>query len=439
MNAMKSWIAYAEDSHFPLQNLPFCSFIAGDDHPLPQVGVRIGDIIVSFQSLLQLGLIDRALVLDPELPAEIPWLLSQMYSEAVSEQLDLQMLPIEPSHFLALRRAVQALLQEDNPELRDHPEKAQALYPVEDVDLLLPLMPSSFVDFYSGINHASNVGKMFRPDQPPLLPNYRHLPVGYNGRASSVVVSGQDIVRPRGQQKIGDDVVFAPTRELDFELEMGFFVAQDSEMGEPIPIERCEDHILGMVIVNDWSARDVQRWEYQPLGPFLSKSFATSISPYIVPLEALEPFRIDGLPQDPEPLPHLRHPNGGKPHYDIQLEVALQTPDMSRPQVICRSNTKHLYWSMMQQLAHQTSNGTPVLAGDLYASGTISGETEDSFGSMLELCWKGTKPLTMEETGETRSWVEDGDTVIMTAYAQGDGYRIGFGEVRATVLPAPGE
>jgi fumarylacetoacetase len=293
---------------------------------------------------------------------------------------------------------------------------------------------NAFVDFYSGINHASNVGKMFRPDQPPLLPNYRHLPVGYNGRASSVIVSGEPIHRPKGQTKAADSEMptFGPTKELDFELEMGFFTGKGSQMGEPIPIAECEDHIFGLVIVNDWSARDVQRWEYQPLGPFLAKSFGTSISPYVVTLDALEPWRIEGPKQDPPVLPHLQNP--GPSHFDIQLEVSIQSEKMTKPQVICRSNTKYLYWSFIQQLAHQSSNGTPIEAADLYASGTISGEAEDSFGSMLELCWKGTKPITLTETGETRTFIEDGDIVTMTAWCQGDGYRVGFGEVSAKVV-----
>lgn len=329
----------------------------------------------------------------------------------------------------AIRRGLFELLRDGNLAAAGH---AELLTPLERVQRLAAFPIAAFVDFYSGINHATNVGKMFRPDQPPLLANYRHLPVGYNGRASSVVVSGTPIKRPSGQQKIGDEIVFGPTKELDFELEMGFFTSKGNEMGRPIPIEKCEEHILGLVLVNDWSARDMQRWEYQPLGPFLAKSFATSISPWIVTLDALEPFRIEGREQDPPPLPHLRNP--GLAHYDIQLEVSLQTQKMTKPQVISRTNTKELYWSFVQQLAHQTSNGTPTQPGDLYASGTISGTEPDSYGSMLELCWKGTKPLLLEETGETRTWLEDGDTVIMTAWCQGVGYRVGFGECRGTVL-----
>jgi fumarylacetoacetase len=277
---------------------------------------------------------------------------------------------------------------------------------------------------------------MFRPDQPPLLPNYRWVPIGYNGRASSVVASGTPILRPKGQRKPPDaDVpVFGPSASLDFELEMGFYLAEGTQIGKRITCAAAEDHMLGLVIVNDWSARDFQAWEYQPLGPFLSKSFATTVSPWIVTLDALEPFRIEGMRQDPEPLPHLR--THGKPHFDIELEVWLQSAKMKSPQLVCRSNMKHLYWSMSQQLAHLTSNGTPVEFGDLYASGTISGEDDGSYGSMLELTWRGAKPLTLQETGETRAFLEDGDTVVMRAFAQGDGYRVGFGECRGTILPA---
>lgn len=384
----KSWVEVPPDSHFPIQNLPFCSF---DHRGEDGWGTRIGEFIFDIGKIRT----DQAWAPFPDF---------QRFRALAFDAL----LEGAPGHY------------------------SQLLYPLEECEVTIPMSPEGFVDFYSGINHATNVGKMFRPDQPPLLANYHHLPVGYNGRASSVVVSGTRIKRPSGQQKIGDDVVFGPTKELDFELEMGFFTSWGNEMGEPIPIAECEEHILGLVLVNDWSARDMQRWEYVPLGPFLAKSFATSISPWIVTLDALEPFRIQGPEQDPPPLPHLRNP--GPAHYDIQLEVSLQTQKMTKPQVITRTSTKELYWSFTQQLAHQTSNGTPTQPGDLYASGTISGTEPGTFGSMLELCWKGTQPLLMEETGETRTWLEDGDTVIMTGWCQGDGYRVGFGECRGTIV-----
>ncbi|MFZ4507303.1 MAG: fumarylacetoacetase [Fimbriimonas sp.] len=308
---------------------------------------------------------------------------------------------------------------------------AEFARPAEGVRMLLPARPKAFVDFYSGIHHASNVGRMFRPDQPPLLPNYRHIPVGYNGRASSVFPTEQAIYRPSGQTRVGEQPpTFGPTKELDFELELGFYLAQETQPGEVIPVEEAEQAIAGLVIVNDWSARDFQRFEYQPLGPFLAKSFATSVSPWLVSLDALEPFRLAGMEQDPEPLPHLR----GSTAFDIQLEVTLQTAQMTQPQVICSSNAKHLYWSFAQQIAHQSSNGTPLEPGDLYATGTISGTEEGTYGSMLELTWRGSMPLVMEETGERRAFLQAGDEVVLRAWAGEGEAQVSLGDVRTKVL-----
>ena len=299
--------------------------------------------------------------------------------------------------------------------------------------MMVPVEIPCFVDFYSGIHHAENVGRMFRPDMPPLLPNYRHLPVGYNGRASSVVASGTPIRRPKGQVKPADSdsPVFQPTSELDFELELGVFIGEGNDLGDPIDIDQVDRHVLGFVLVNDWSARDVQRWEYQPLGPFLAKSFATSISPWIVSLDALEPFRKPGPAQEPEPLPHLKQ--SASNHFDIRLEVSLQVGN-NPPQPISRTNAQELYWSYAQQIAHLASNGTNTEPGDLYASGTISGAEPGSFGSLLELTWKGSKPITLGDS--TRTFLEDGDTLTITGYCQGDGYRVGFGEVSGKILPS---
>lgn len=410
----RSWIPVAADSHFPIQNLPFGMFIHPDGEE--RVCVAIGDSVIDLLELAEADLL-------------------QGYEDHFMEDLADVLSVGGRSGLSNIRQQLFDLLREGNPKLRDDKDLRQVVVRrMDEVEIVQPVFPTAFVDFYSGIHHASNVGKMFRPDQPPLLPNYRHLPVGYNGRASSVISSGEAIRRPKGQQKIGDEVVFGPTKELDFELEIGFFLGKGSEQGETVPVGKAEDYMLGLVLVNDWSARDVQRWEYQPLGPFLAKSFATSISPWIVTLDALEPFRVAGPVQDPEVLPHLRPAGNG--HFDIALEVWLQSAKMTKPQKIATSNTKHLYWSFAQQLAHQASNGTNVEPSDLYASGTISGPEEGSYGSMLELCWKGTKPITLGETGETRTFIEDGDTVIMTGFAQGDGFRIGFGEVRTEVLPA---
>jgi fumarylacetoacetase len=269
------------------------------------------------------------------------------------------------------------------------------------------------------------------------MPNWVHLPVAYHGRASSVVVSGTDVVRPRGQTKPegASEPIFGPSRALDFELEMAAFVGSGNPLGQPIPVEAAEKHLFGLVLLNDWSARDVQGWEYQPLGPFLAKNFATSISPWMVPLAALEPFRCDGPVQEPTPLPYLRQ--SGRTTFDVHLEVSLQSEKMTSPQVICRSNFRRLYWSLAQQVAHHTVNGCNLQPGDLLASGTISGPEEDSRGCLLELTWRGSQPLTLD-SGETRRFLEDGDRVTMTAWCQGDGYRVGFGSVTGMVRPAIG-
>ena len=400
------------DSHFPIQNLPFGVADLGDDNQ--SLLTRIGDFAIDILGLAEAGLIDVDGIEEFEGLAEIG-----------------------KAPYIELRRSVFDLFREGNPKLRDNAKlKKDLMLPAEELRMLLPMEIPSFVDFYSGINHASNVGRMFRPDMAPLLPNYRHLPVGYNGRASSVVPTEVPIIRPKGQTKAADAELptFGPTQELDFELELGFFLIEGNEFGEMIPVDRAEDHMAGLVLVNDWSARDVQRWEYQPLGPFLAKSFATSISPWLVTMDALEPFRIAGPSQDPEPLPHLR---GAKPgHFDIVLEVALKTEKMNSPQVISRTNAGELYWNFAQQLAHQTSNGTPTEPGDLYATGTISGTAEGSFGSMLELAWRGSKSILMKETGEERRFIEDGDTVILNGYCQGKGYRVGFGPLANQVMPA---
>lgn len=408
----KSWVEVKEGSDFPIQNIPFGQAVTKSGGE--GLVAAIGDYVLDLQALLEAGVLDQSEY-------------SGLYG----------FFDLEEGQLATLREAVYNLLREDNDALRDDKRlRKQVLIPMSEVEMQVPIPPNAFVDFYSGIHHASNVGKMFRPDQPPLLPNYRHIPIGYNGRGSSVVVSGTPIIRPKGQTKGPNDEMpaFGPTKEMDFELEMGFYVSHGQEHGKRITCSAAEEHMLGLVIVNDWSARDVQRWEYQPLGPFLAKSFGTTVSPWVVTLDALEPFRIEGMTQDPPVLPHLR--NHGKPHFDIQLEVSLQTKKMKKPQVICRSNMSNLYWSLAQQLAHQTSNGTPVEFGDLYASGTISGSEKGTYGSMLELSWRGTEPLVMEETGETRTFLEDGDTVTMRAWAQGNGFRVGFGECVGQIKPS---
>ena len=408
----KSWVEYSPQNHFPIQNLPFG--LAAPKGRNECVVVAIGGYALDLQLLMEKGLISEEdfPILDSFINLDV---------ESIRE----------------LRKIVFNLLVSNNKELRDSKKlREEALIPLSKANLQVPIPPPAFIDFYSGINHASNVGQMFRPDGDPLLPNYRHIPVGYNGRASSVVASGKGITRPKGitQPPGADAPGFGPCRGLDFELEMGFYVGSGNDMSKRIVVSKAEDHILGLVMVNDWSARDIQKYEYVPLGPFLAKSFATSVSPWIVTLDALEPFRIEGMKQDPDPLPHLKQ--GGMKHFDLELEVSLQSEKMKKPQTICRSNMKHLYWSIAQQLAHQTCNGTPVEFGDLYGSGTISGTEEGTFGSMLELAWKGDKPLVLEETKEERKYLADGDTVTFTGWAQGDGYRIGLGEVSGKIYPA---
>jgi fumarylacetoacetase len=402
----------AEGSDFPIQNIPFGqAVVPGRGETLV---AAIGTHVLDCQALLEAGMLD-----EEAFPA--------LYSFV---DLAEDALPV-------LREALYNLLREDNPALREDKRlRKEALLPMAKVEMQVPIPPNDYVDFYAGIHHASNVGRMFRPDQEPLLPNYRHIPIGYHGRSSSIVASGAGVVRPKGQTKgpREDCPSYGPTKELDFELEMGFYLNGGQDSGKRITCTAAEEHILGLVIVNDWSARDVQRWEYQPLGPFLAKSFCTSVSPWVVTLDALAPFRIEGMEQEPPVLPYLKRQ--GLQHFDIELEVTVQSAKMKKPQVICRSNMRHLYWSMAQQLAHVTSNGTPVEFGDLYATGTISGPDEGSFGSMLELTWRGSKPLTLHETEESRTFLEDGDTVVMRAWAQGEGFRIGFGECRGKVLKA---
>jgi len=301
--------------------------------------------------------------------------------------------------------------------------------------LWCPADIGDYTDFYSSREHATNVGSMFRGPDNALMPNWLHVPIAYHGRSSSIVISGTDLHRPRGQIKADAATVpaFGPSRALDFELEMGFLVGPGNPLGRPISVAEAPAHVFGLVLVNDWSARDIQKWEYQPLGPFLGKNFGTSISPWVVTLDALEPFRVAGPVQDPPPLAYLQ--SGGDWALDIHLEVSLQTERMTQPHVICRSNARHLYWNLCQQVAHHTSNGCNLRPGDLLATGTISGPTPDSYGSMLELAWKGTRPLTLPG-GETRTFLLDGDRVTMTGWCQGHGYRVGFGEVSGRVLPA---
>jgi fumarylacetoacetase len=405
------------DSHFPIQNLPLGAFRrAGEVH----AGVAIGG------EILDVTVLERERALDPDL---LPLLCEETLND---------FLAAGPSAWSALRQRVSQLLRAGEPALRDDSRLREvALVPQSDVQMVLPVRVGDYTDFYSSREHAQNVGAMLRGADNALMPNWVHLPVAYHGRASSVVVSGTDVARPRGQMKPegASEPVFGPTRALDFELEVAAVVGRGNALGEPIPVAQAEGCLFGLVLLNDWSARDVQGWEYQPLGPFLGKNFVTSISPWMVPLEALEPFRCEGPAQQPTPLPYLRQT--GKATFDVHLEVSLQSEKMTSPQVVCRSNFRHLYWSLAQQVAHHTVNGCNLQAGDLLASGTVSGPAADSRGCLLELTWRGSQPLTLS-SGETRRFLEDGDRVTMTAWCQADGYRVGFGSVTGMVKQAVG-
>jgi len=417
--ALHSWIDIAATSHFPIQNLPFGVFETPERGP--RVGMAIGDYILDLYALSQRGFFDD-LDLGPHEP--------KMFRRRSLNRFIAQGRPA----WRAVRQRASELLRHDNPALRDDETMNACLVRQRDAQMLRPVKPGNYTDFYSSLEHAANVGRLFRDPANPLPPNWRHLPIGYHGRASSIVVSGTTVQRPNGQRKVPEAVAptFGPSQQLDFELEMAFITGRATALGHPIPIQHAEEAIFGLVLFNDWSARDIQSWETTPLGPFLGKSFASSISPWVVTLDALEPFRVSGPVQEPEPLLYLRTVDPH--HFDINLEVKLQSSD-GPSSVIARSNFRHLYWSMAQQLAHQTSNGCNLQVGDLYASGTISGPSPDSCGSLLELTLRGTQPLSLPD-GTQRGFLLDGDTVTMCGYAEQDGLRIGFGEVAGTVLGA---
>ncbi|XP_030270763.1 fumarylacetoacetase [Sparus aurata] len=334
------------------------------------------------------------------------------------------------------RRTLQVLLSANESTLRDDISlRSRAFVHQSAATMYLPADIGDYTDFYSSRDHATNVGIMFRGKENALMPNWLRLPVGYHGRASSVVVSGTSIRRPSGQMRPDQTKppVFGPSKQLDIELEMAFFVGGQTQLGEPIPISKAHEHIFGMVLMNDWSARDIQAWEYVPLGPFLGKNFGTSISPWVVPMEALLPFAEPNAIQDPEPLPYLQHPD---PYtFNINLSVSIKGQGMAEAATICNSNFKYMYWTMKQQLSHHTVNGCNVRSGDLLASGTISGPDPESFGSMLELSWRGSKNIDLGG-GETRTFLKDGDEVTMAGYCKGDGYRVGFGTCVGTIMPA---
>ena len=405
-----TWVKVPKNSDFPIQNIPFG--IAEINKKIIAVS-RIGDTVIDLSQLYKLNIFENIL------------------SENVFDKTDLNdFLKKDKSSWRAVRNRISEIFQDSSYEVK----VSNSLHKIENVRMQMPVKVGDYTDFYSSRQHAYNVGCMFRDPDNALLPNWLHIPVGYHGRSSSIILSGQDIYRPKGQQLQLDakSPVFGPCKLLDFELEMAFITGEGKPLGDSIDVNEAEDYIFGMVIFNDWSARDIQKWEYVPLGPFLAKSFASSISPWIITLDALEPFRCQGEKQEPEVLPYLRY--SGNKNIDIKLEVQIASQTFEA-HTVAKSNYKYMYWNMNQQLAHHSVNGCDIHAGDMMASGTISGNDETAYGSMLELSWKGTKPLQMPD-GSERKFINDGDTVIMNAHCEKDGIRIGFDYVSTTVLPA---
>ena len=414
---LNSFIDIPRDSHFPLENLPYGVF--KPKQGVARVGVAIGDFVVDLSVLEELGHFRF-----PEFSGR------RVFSEDALNAF----LALGRPAWRNVRSALQNLLAADTPTLRDDAElRGRVFHRQDEVTMLLPARIGDYTDFYSSYHHAHNVGTMLRGPENALMPNWKWLPVAYHGRASSIVVSGADVRRPSGQTKPPDAAtpVFGPSKSLDYELEMAFFIGPSNPLGSPVPIDQASEHIFGFVLMNDWSARDIQAWEYQPLGPFLAKNFCTSISPWVVTLDALEPFRKPLPAQDPEPLPYLKAKNDFT--FDIELTAHLRTPKMKSPHVITRTNFQNLYWSVSQQLAHHAIGGCNLQPGDLLASGTISGATEESRGCMLELTWRGANPLKLPND-ETRKWLEDGDELAITGWCNGNGFRIGFGEVRGRIV-----
>ncbi len=413
----KSWIDIPSDSDFSIQNIPFGVIKKPDGQVV--VASRIGDKVIDIASLFDLGYL-----------SSLPFSKEDFHATSLN-----RMMKKGKAACSTLRNRIAELFNEKNNELKNNSgDQEKILLNSSACENLMPVEIGDYTDFYSSIEHATNVGTMFRDPNNALLPNWKYIPVGYHGRASSIILSGEPIHRPKGQQKPKDDEppVFGPCKLLDFELEMAFITYDGKPLGESISTSEAEDYIFGMVLFNDWSARDIQKWEYVPLGPFLAKNFASSISAWIVTLDALEPFRVAGPEQDPKVFPYLEY--SGNKNIDIHLEVYIQ-PEGSDESLVCSSNYKYMYWNQNQQLAHHTINGCNINAGDMYASGTISGKEKSSYGSMLELSWKGTQAVKLND-GSERKFIQDGDTVIMKGFSKKDGVRVGFGEVSSKVLPA---
>lgn len=419
---LTSFIDIAADSDFSIHNLPYGIFSDAKDatgNNNRRAGVAIGEHVLDLSVLEAEGLLSLT---------GGPYFDQPTLNAFIDSGRD---------NWTKARSTIQTLLSADIDTLRDNKDlQAKALFKQADVTMHLPVHVPGFTDFYSSKEHATNVGTMFRDPKNALLANWTEMPVGYNGRASTVIVSGTDVIRPSGQLKPNPDErpIFSPCKRLDFELETAFVVGRGNDIGQPITVDAATDHIFGMVLLNDWSARDIQKWEYVPLGPFNAKTFASEVSPWIVTMDALAPFKTACPTQEPKPLAYLNEKDSNN-SFDINLSVELLPENSDEATVVCETNFKYMYWSMAQQLTHHTITGCKVEIGDMMGSGTISGPTPDSYGSMLEIAWNATKPVTLKG-GETRSFIEDGDTVIMKGYSEKDGIRVGFGEVRGKVLPA---
>ncbi len=414
---LNTWLVVPDNSDFPIQNIPFGVFQT--DNLSPRVATRIGDNIIDLKTLFVLGYLNN-----------LPFHLEDFDTNSLNA-----LMKKGKKGTRDLRNRISKLFSTENDDLSQNEHHvSQIIIELTTAEMLLPVKVGDYTDFYSSREHATNVGTMFRDPNNALLPNWLWIPVGYHGRASSIIISGKDIHRPKGQTKPNEnaDPVFGPSKLLDFELEMAFITYDGKPLGDSISTSEAEDYIFGMCLFNDWSARDIQKWEYVPLGPFLAKNFASSVSPWIVTMDALEPYKLNGPKQDPKVLSYLEYE--GQHHYDINLEVAI-APENKEETIVSNSNYKHMYWNMIQQLAHHTVNGCNINCGDMLASGTISGPTPDSYGSMLEISWRGSKPVKMND-GSERKFIQDFDTVIMRGHANKNGIRVGFGEVSTKVLPA---
>ena len=411
---MKSWLKVSSKSDFSIYNLPFGIFSTNKKNK--RIGVAIGDHVIDLHACNSLDLFKHLNIESHVFKNSFLNNFIELGKEITSK----------------VREIIQSELTNDNSLIKHN---SNCIIPIDSVEMHLPVNIGDYTDFYSSIEHASNIGSMFRDPSNPLLPNWKHLPVGYHGRASSIIVSGKNIHRPKGQimPLNSETPIFSSSNRVDFELEMGYIIGKNSSLGSSISTANSEDYIFGKVLFNDWSARDIQKWEYVPLGPFLGKSFASSISPWVVTMEALDPFRIAGPIQEPNVLDYLKF--DGLKNYDINLSVSITPEDSNIESIVCNSNFKYMYWNMNQQIAHHTVNGCNLNVGDIMASGTISGHTKDSYGSMLELSWGGKNPIELKD-GSKRTFINDMDTVTMRGYCEKNNIRVGFGEVKSKILPS---